>query len=216
LIELKTAEQPMSTQVEINAGMAQFKVDLSEFVSAMKRLVAAATGAKEKEQAREAMKELLSEARKTFDTVVEAIAPLRAITTEREFAASFAAKHAEVTRLYMDRKTLTRTHCGIVETAFNKLQQRRAWMNNLPLAQTANDDLRNVCGRWLFQDWKIVRDMEVFLTNLDKFMSNIVDLSRVKPSQGFQAFRDGMSSIENNFFDLKNQVGELDALARQL
>src|SRR5215831_11810909 len=140
----------MGSEVEFNAGVAKFRIDLSDFASAMKRLISAAVGANEKEQAREAMKLLLAEAGTTFKTVVQTLAPLYTLEDETAFRAKFTSIHEEFTKLYLERKTLARTHCGIVENEFNKLQQRRSWMTHLPVAQRAYAELENVCGRWLF------------------------------------------------------------------
>ena len=163
----------MGSEIELNAGLAKFKVDLSEFASAMQRLVAAAVGENEKEQARDAMKVLLGESATTFKTIVQTLTPLFALEDERAFNTNFASTYAEFKRLYLERKTLHRTHCGIVEDAFNKLGQRRAWMTHVPVAKNAYADLEKVCGRWLFQDWKIVQDMEAFLAKLNEFLSDL-------------------------------------------
>ena len=61
----------MGSAVELNAGVAKFKIGLNDFANAMKRLVGAAIGANEKEHAREAMKMLLAEATITFKVVVQ-------------------------------------------------------------------------------------------------------------------------------------------------
>jgi hypothetical protein len=70
----------MGTEIELNVGIAKLKADLSEFTSAVKSLVEAATGSNEKEQARSAIKEMVAEVRKTFDTIVDTLSPLSAVS----------------------------------------------------------------------------------------------------------------------------------------
>ena len=53
----------MPTEIYLDAGVAKFTVDLSEFVSAAKDLANAAIGANEKEQARAVIKNTGSAAR---------------------------------------------------------------------------------------------------------------------------------------------------------
>jgi hypothetical protein len=206
----------MGTEVQLNAGIAEFKIDLSEFAEAMKRLIVAAIGANEKEHARDAMKTLLIEAAKTYQTIVQILAPLYALTSEAAFAAQFTAKHEEFKVLYMERKMLARTHCHIASTQFQMLQQRRSWMAHLPVAQKAYADLESFCYRWLLNDWNIVQDMEIFLERLDKFMEEIAALNRTSRSKAFLQLIAGLKPVEIDFFSMKTQLGELEALGHQL
>jgi hypothetical protein len=206
----------MGTEVELNVGIAKFRIDLSEFAEAMKRLIAAAIGANEKDHACDAMKMLLIESGKTFQTIVQTLAPLYVLTSEAAFAAQFTAKHEEFKTLYMERKMLARTHCDIVRTQFYMLQQRQSWMAHLPVAQKAYADLESLCNRWLFQDWRIVEDLESFLGNLNTLMQQIGGLHRADPEQAYQMLMLGLKPIEDDFFSMQTRLGELEALGRQL
>jgi hypothetical protein len=57
-------------------------------------MVDQAIGANEKEQARSAIKEMIAEVRKTFDTIVDTLTPLYTLTTESQFAAQFVSHYA--------------------------------------------------------------------------------------------------------------------------
>ncbi len=206
----------MGTEVELDAGMAKFKVDLSEFTSAIRSLAEAAIGASEKEQARSAIKDMIAEVRKTFDTIVDTLTPLYKLTDESQFSARFADNHASFKALYLNRSDLVRTHCHIVRQHFDALQQRRDWMASLPLAGRAYAKLERICSEWLLYDLTIVHQMESFFQTLNRFMDEIKDLSRREPAQGFQALASGLKLIEGSFLDIKRQLGELDALGRRL
>jgi hypothetical protein len=209
-------EGQMGSQVELKAGVAQFRIDLSDFVDAMRRLIGAAVGANEKERARDAMRVLLAESGKTFKMVVETLAPVYALNDKVAFAKQFDSLHERIKRLYLGRATLFRTHCSIVETEFDKLQQRRSWMTHLVVAQQAYQDLKNVCDRWLFQDWNIVSDIESFLDNLNKFIDEIAVLKRTNTERAFETLQAGLKPIENDFLAMQTKVGELDVLGREM
>jgi hypothetical protein len=206
----------MSTELELDAGIAKFTADLSELVTAMKGLVDSAIGVNEKEQARAAMKALIDESRKAFETIVQVLASLYTVTDESNFTKEFANRLAEFKALYANKTALARTHCSIVEEEFNKLRGRRSWMTYLPLAQNSYERLESVCGRWLFQDWKIVADIESFFGLLNRFLLKIADLNRTDPKQGFQAFFEGWKLIEQDFLAMQTRLGELEALSRRL
>ena len=206
----------MGTEIELNVGVAKLKADLSEFTSAVKSLVDAAIGANEKERARSAIKEMVAEVRKTFDTIVDTLSPLYTLTTESQFAAQFAANRASFKSLYLKRNDLARTHCHVVQQQFEGLEQRRAWVAKLPLVEHAYMNLKRICDKWLLQDWSIVQQIETFFRTLNTFVDDIANLTRSDPRQGFQALNDGLKLVEGNFFDIKTHLGELDALSRRL
>jgi hypothetical protein len=206
----------MGTEIEFNAGMVKLKADLSEFTSAIRDLVDAAIGANEKEQARAAIKEMVVEVRKTFDTIGDALTPLYALTTESQFVAQFAVDYAAFKSLYWKRNDLVRTHCHIVRQQFETLHQRRAWMARLPLASRAYENLKRICEKWVLDDWSIVQRMDSFFQTLNNFMDDIANLNRTEPTEGFQALAGGLKLVEGSFFEIKTQLGELDALGRRL
>jgi hypothetical protein len=82
-------------------------------------------------------------------------------------------------------------------------------MSHLPVAQNAYAALKAVCQRWLFQDWKIVDDMEAFLGNLNGFLMETETLNRTDVTQSYQKFRTGLALIEKDFLDMQAALGEL-------
>ena len=206
----------MGTEIELNAGIAKLKADLSEFASAIKNLADAAIGESEKEKARDAIKEMVAEVRKTFDTIVDTLAPLYGLMTELQFAAQFAANYASFKALFLKRSDLARTHCHIVQVQFDALQQRRKWMERVPFAQNAYLNLKGICDRWLLSDVTIVSQMESFFFTLNNFMDEIANLNRTSQSQGFRALSGGLKLVEGVFLAIKSQLGELDVLGRRL
>jgi hypothetical protein len=206
----------MGTEIKVNLGVAELRVDLSDFTSAIKSFADRAIGANEKEQARSAVKEMIAEVRKTFDTIVDTLTPLYSLKTESQFGGQFDTHYASFKAVYLRRNDLARAHCHVVRQQFEALQQRRAWMTNVPMAERAYMNLKRICDKWLVDDWNIVKQMETFFQNLNNFMDDIANLSGKQPSQGFQAFTDGLKSVEGDFSDIKMQLGELDALGRRL
>jgi hypothetical protein len=206
----------MGSEIDLNIGIAQFKLDLFEFCGAMKNLVGAAIGENEKEQARVAMKELIAEASKSFETIVDALVPLYELIDERNFAAKFAPHFQRIKNIYLKREPLLRTSCKVVEGKFNDLKSRRAWMSHLPGAQQAFVKLEDVCRRWLFQDRTIVEAMEAFFQNLNTFLAEIDTLSRAEPKRALQTLVAGLTPLEINLRVMQADLGELRVLGDRL
>jgi hypothetical protein len=206
----------MGSEIKVNAGIAELTINLSEFTAAVGNLVGAAVGANEKEGARAAVKELITEVRKTFDTVVDTVSPLYEVQTEQAFIARFDSEYKSFKSLYLKRKGVARTHCHTVQEQFDKLDRRRDWMKNLPFAQRSYKSVKDLCERWLFNDWSIVQQIEAFFDGLNKFMDEIASLKRTNPPAGFRALANGLSLVEADFLRIKTQLDKLKALDGKL
>lgn len=206
----------MSGEIEINTGIVRFKVDLFQFLSAIKKLVDAAVGANEKEKARDAIKVLIAETRKTYDTIVQVLEPFYAMTTESSFKGSFDVSFAAFKAAYLGRNDYLKTHCSIVKTEFAALARRTSWMATLPFAKGAYQDLKTVCEEWQFQDSRIVQEMERFFRISNEFMQDVADLNQRNSVQAYQTLRDGLKFFEGNFLEVKAMLGELEVISRRL
>jgi NCAIR mutase (PurE)-related protein len=205
----------MSSEIALDLSIVRFKIDLADFTSAVKTLANEAIASNEKEQARTAIKEMIVEVRKTFDTIVDTLTPLYGLMTmtESEFSARFAAGYQSFKMIYLKRSALARNHCHIVQGFLEELGKRRAWMANLPLANRAFTDLEQLGGKWLAIDDYVVAGLEDFFDTLNAFMDEIAGK---KPTEGLKILTDGLKLIESKFKDISAQLGELDALGRRL
>jgi hypothetical protein len=151
----------MPTEIHLDAGIAKFNVDLSEFVSAMKDLVNSAIGANEKEQARVAIKAMIGEVRQTYDTVVDTLSPLYGIDSPDRFTVQFGAIMVSFKSIYLRRSDTARAHCHNVREFFDALQQRRGWMEHIPVANRGFTRLKSICEQWFFNDIDLAKRQEL-------------------------------------------------------
>lgn len=203
----------MGSEIELNAGIVKLKLELSQFTSAIGALAEKATGANEKEQARSAMKEMITEVRKVFDLVVDKLDPLYKLTTEASFIAEFDAIRGALKSASAKNNHAAITHCHIVREKFELLSARRAWMQNLPPAQDAYDKLETVCKKWLFHDESIVRGIDTFFQNLNAFTDEVEKLKRTDPARGLKMLTVGLSLLHGTVTELQKQLGELEVIA---
>jgi len=200
----------MGSEVQLDAGIGSLKIDLSDFVSAIRALAKWAVGADEKEKAREAIKDLIVEVRKTFDIIVENLEPLYKLTTKASFNSQFDERRAAIKSVYLNRGELAVTRCHIVKQQLDKLKSRTVWMQNLPFAGSAHDNLKKVCATWLESDKNIARVIENFLEELSSFVDEVARLKISDSAKGLRLLSDGLSLLEGNFREMKRQLGELD------
>ena len=207
----------MSTVLEFDAGLAKLKLDLSEFASAIKDLAEAAIGAKEKEDARAAIKAMIEEARRSCDTIVRIVSPLYAVTTAQQLTDLFGPTYPAFKAAYLTSgANAARTHCKIVAELLGKLKHRRNWMKNLPLANHAFQRLNEICSGWLLSDQVIVSQLEGLFAALNKLMDEIHDLNQTNPQSSLETLRDALRQAEGNFLEIQRQLGELEALGEKL
>jgi hypothetical protein len=202
----------MGSEIALNASIVSFKIDLTDFVSAIKALANEAIASNEKEQARTAIKEMIGEVRKSFDTIVDVLTPLYGLT-ESQFSARFADAYRSFKAVYLKRSALARTHCHVVLALLEELRKRRSWMANLPLANRAFADLEQQRKKWLGSDDYFIEVMEDFFRTLNAFMDEIAGK---EPKEGLKILTSGLNLIESKFNDISAQLGELDAIGRGL
>jgi len=206
----------MSSELDLDAGLAKLKIDLSEFLSAVRDLVAEALGAQEREGARNAIKAMIEEVRKTFDTVVNMLTPLYGIASPQQFDRDFGPIYAGFKRVYLSTSDVARAHCHVVRQYFEQLQNRRRWMQHLPLANGAFDRLERVCREWLTSDADIVYRLASFFDTLNGFLDEMADLRTTSSVKAFETLSGGLRRLEHNFRGIQAGLGELDALGRSI
>jgi hypothetical protein len=202
----------MTTGIHLDAGIAKFTVDLSEFVSAAKDLANAAIGANEKEQARAAIKAMIDEVRQTYDTIVDTLTPLYGIDNAEHFAQQFGGILVTFKGIYLRRSDTARAHCHRVREFFDALQQRRSWMEHIPIANRSFLRLKKICEQWFFNDIDLFYQMDRFFVNLNDFMDNIADLNRKDRNEAFPTMLAALREAEGNFKEMQKQLSALDNL----
>jgi hypothetical protein len=207
----------MVSEIALENWVPKLRLDLQDFVSLVRTFFEAATGANEREGARSAIKAMINEVRKTYETVVSELLPLYSALTAKQFDAEFQKVFASFKKLYLNRNDVVRTHCKIVREELDKLEHRLKWMSSVPLAQKTFTRIKNRCEEWFVVDVNLVAEMEMFFQSTNQFMESIADLERQsKSAQAFKVMKDGLKKIEPDLIGLRTLLGELDSIGRGL
>ena len=206
----------MSTELQISIGIAKLRVNLSEFVSVIKNLGTAAAGAAVQEEIRAAIKKMIREVRKNYDTVVDALTPLYEMNTKRKFSLRFAKVRAAFKKKYLKSGSLVRTHCRIVEQHLWKLRTRRRWMSKLPFVKRSFKRLEILCDSWLAVDTELIEDMEKFIGSLNGFLNGIARLEKREPGEAHRNLEACLEQIEVDFRDIEAKLGDLEVISKRL
>jgi len=206
----------MPSEINLDVGIAKFKLDLAEFVTSVKELASAAIGANEREQARDAIKAMITEVRQTYDTVVETLIPLYSISDSHDFANAFNQVLSAFKKIYLQRSDAARAHCHNVRQIFEALQQRRSWMEQLPIANRGFARLKKICDEWLLNDIDLSYQTTRFFENLNDFLDEVADLNQTDSGKAHRKMRAGLRQAEPNFREIQSQLADLDAIGRTI
>jgi hypothetical protein len=118
----------MEIEISIGYELATLKVTLSEFTAIVKHI----SGEAKHEEARQALKDMIGEVRKSYDTAVDVFTPLYKLDTARKFNNDFSQARSDFKGRYLKDMGAVRTHCSIVSDKLDELQKRKSWMKSLP------------------------------------------------------------------------------------
>jgi hypothetical protein len=201
--------RPPSVTLELNAGLAKLKVELGEFVSLMRSLV----GAVKRDEIRLALKDMISEVRRTFDTLIDVMTPLYELDTASKFKASFGARRAAFKNTYLKSDGAVRTRCGVIADQMDVLVKKRGWLGAVPGARRSYERLKSLCSNWLLHDDSLVYEMKNFLDSVNKILDQIARRQRRSPSEAFLELQDVLGQIEGDVQQLKTKLEDLDRLS---
>ena len=178
----------------------------------MKRLA----GEAEEKQVRVALAVMIEEVRKSYDTAVEAFAPLYELDTQRKFTGRFAKIRADFKRNYLKDVSKVRTHCDIVQSRLEELQRRKTWMRNLPIARRAFRRLEELSDYWIANDRWLAENMDILLRSLNELMNKVARLSKKSQKEAFQELTDALDMYEDLLLGVRKKLGILEKLSQDL
>jgi hypothetical protein len=202
----------MGVEFEIEFGLATLKVNLSEFVAVAEQIA----GITKHKEAREALRDAISNIRKSSDTAVDVFTPLYALADEADFAKSFPTLHASFKNAYLKSAGEVRTSCTIAKQHLEALLKKKEWLVNMPLLERSYTRLETLCYRWFFSDIALSGQMESFLQNIDDFYTDISQIAQTDISAAFSALRSCLLQYQDEILSLRKQLNALDLLSRTL
>lgn len=202
----------LSPEIELSLGLAKLKVKLGEFVTIVKTL----SGAVQHQDVRHALKEMIAEVRKSYDTVVDTIGPLYQMNTPQKFTKHFPETRAAYKKVFLKTDGLVRTHCHVVRDKMLFLQKRKGWMGNLPLLRKSYARLKGLCAEWLVNDNDLVEEMKEFLRLVNRFMDDINRRQKKSTTTAIAELQSGLQQIEDDFLSIKSKLDDLDVIGKAL
>ena len=206
----------MGTELEFNVGVAKFRIALSEFVEATKKLADAATKKGELRDVRLKLKELIREVRKNFDLVVDAITPLIALDTQPKFNDGFGDIRADFQNVAWEKLGDEGTSCTIVMEKMEALNKGRAWMQKFPIARRAFDRLNGLCSDWIAVDVALDENIENFRNKLRDLLEDLAHVKRSDPASAFERLETLVDSLDTDFKAMKEYLNQLELISSRL
>jgi len=202
----------MGIELTIGNELAGMTVDLGEFATVIKNL---AGEAKEKE-VKSALKEMIAEVRRSFDTVADVFAPLYELDTQRKFDEGFSKLRASFKATYLKETGEFRTHCHIVAIKLDELKQKRAWLEKLPFARRSFQRLEDLAGRWLLSDYTLADEMDTFLRNMNEFLDAVANPEKLSRSDAFRYLVSSVAQFEDYILVIKRRLDGLTMISAEL
>jgi len=202
----------VGVEFEIAYGLATFKVTLGEFLAVAQEIA----GITKHKETRQALKDAISNIRKSSDTAVDVFTPLYALADEADFAKNFRTLHASFKNAYLKSAGEIRTSCTIAKQYLDALLKKKEWFANIPLLERSYARLETVCDRWFFQDITLARQMDSFLDQIDNLYTDISDIAQTDGSAAFSALRSCLQQYQDDILSLRKQLNALDLLGRTL
>jgi hypothetical protein len=202
----------MGSELEINYGIAKVRVSLAEFATAIKQI----SGAVKHEEVRQALKDMIKEVRKSYDTTVDVFTPFYDMDTRNKFVHKFSEQRGNFKNNYLKRTNEVRSHCDKVKYLIEELKKRKGWMKNLPLAKKSFKRLLEVGEFWFMSDYALSDEMETFLNRTNEFLNDIHRIKRKSPENAFLHLQSGLEQFEDDFKSVKKYLDALDAVSNRL
>jgi hypothetical protein len=205
-------ETKMGTEITIGNELAGLTVSLSEFAFAVKSLV----GEAKEEEVRAALGGMIEEVRKSYDTAVEAFAPLYELDTQRKFTNRFTKIRADFKRTYLKDIGKVRTHCDIVQSRLEELQRRKSWMRHLPIMRRAFKRLEELSDYWIANDRWLAMNMDILLRSLNDLMNKVARMSKKSRKEAYQYLTDALEMYEDLLLGVRKKLRVLEKLSQDL
>jgi hypothetical protein len=202
----------MSTELAINFGLVNLKVDLGEFLAVARQIA----GVVQQQETRAALKAGIVEIRKSCDTAVDVFTPLYALTSEVVFGEKFGTLHDSFKNSYMKNVDGVRTRCHLVKAHMDVVLEKKEWQAGLPLLERSYRRLQELCNNWLYSDFALAQQMESLFRDLDTFYTDIAALAGQDQAAAFAPLSSGRGQFEDDFLSLRKQLDALDVLSAKL
>lgn len=200
--------------IELNIGneLAGLKLSLGEFTTVIRALA----GEAKQQEVRQALREMIQEVRKSYDTAVDVFAPLYALSTPRKFSAGFAAARANFKAAYLKAGKRVRTNCGIVIGQLEELKKRKGWMKNLPYVQRSFKRLEDLAASWIANDISLALNMESLLQGMNTFLDTVSRMQKKDSAAAFRYLSASLRQFEDDFLAINKWIDELTVIGKGL
>ena len=196
----------------ITFSLGQFEVDLAELAGTIRDIASV----KLDQIAKEAVQGVVTEARKSFDAVVDVLTPLYALNTPAKVRAEFPSLYANFKNTYLKNSNEIRTHCHIVVEQMDKLMSSQAWKQNIPILQNAFRRLEAAKVRWVGNDASLADGMQRFLNDVNGGLNDVLAKVNSSDREAYAALNDLISDSEETLLRIKSQLNQLTIVSSQL
>jgi hypothetical protein len=196
----------------IKVSLGAFEVDLAELVEVIHDL----TSVKLDQGTKDALQLLITEARKSFDAVVDALAPLYALNTRAKVRDDFPGLYAKFKGAYLKNPNEVRTHCHIVSDQIEKLKAGQAWKQNIPLLRNAFDRLVTSQMKWVGNDDALADSMSRFLKAVNDELGSVLEKLQPNPDSAYAELSALLADAEPELLRIKTQLDRLKIASSQL
>ena len=205
-------ESHEASHIKIRALVFEARLSLAAFGKLLRNL----SGATKHREARQAVKEMILETRTSYDTMVDTIAPLYAITTARQLKDRFPQFFTGFQSMYMKNLGEVRTHCHKVILKLNELESKKAWLTRVPGGRARFERLKSFTTDWAGNDDNLERMMNRLLWGLNYIFTDLNNKASQSPATALKALRLFLGPMQRDFLDLKGQLDELTVLGDAL
>jgi hypothetical protein len=206
--------QPLQlrSEVEVGVELAKFTISLNDFVQILQHL----SGAVQDQQLRALLKEMITEVRKSYDTVVNVFTPFIALDSEDKFNKEFGMKYADFTNNFLRNIDGVRTHSTIVTNQMIQITNNLEWKQKYPILWRHYERLKRLTRDWTASDVALATAMNGLLHNLDELFQGIAFIKTFDQKAAFEELRQNLELYRDNFLSVKKKLDELDIISRQL
>ncbi len=197
---------------KLKTPLAEFELNLSEFASIVKELFVVDLTA----DARQSLKTLIAEARKSFDVVIDILTPLYALNNESLLRSTFPQLFANFKNTYLKNSDEIRTHCHIVNDQIDKLIEKENWKKHLPLVGKSLERLKRSKDQWMGNDSALADRMQNLLWQVNDNLSDLNTQLGQDANAAFIAMTSLLKESEPELLKLKKSLDELRVISAKL
>jgi hypothetical protein len=202
----------MEIEMSVGSELAGLKVTLSEFTAIVKHI----SGEAKHQDAKQALKEMIEEVRKSYDTAVDVFTPMYGLDTERKFSGQFSQVRMNFKNRYLKDIGNVRTHCSIVTDKLEDLKKRKSWTKGLPYIKRSFVRLESLAKDWISNDARLATGMENFLKGVNKILDAVNKIQGRNNSEAFRYLRSSLEQFEDDLVAIKNRLNELSVVSAKL